>query len=246
VAVRVVGDTVGRLAPGPAPSWHEVPADRPGLLLARPLHREDGGASTTGPITGAGAAAALLQEWAGRYDSHETGGRIPLLIGLGVDEAAGLNRSARALLADRGAVRGPACEARDRIYQAGERIVLYGRSAPGWPGPGGTTGTVVEVDPRRCRVSIAWDSGGRVSVLDRTGLAHAGHAYAATPGLAGRMTHLRHAPILLLGSPDSVPLLQSRVLVSARAVAGLELGLGRAPAERSGLDRQARVPGIAP
>ena len=131
-----------------------------------------------------------------------------------------------------------------RTFQTGDRIVLYGRSVAGSAGPGGTTGNVVGVDPHRGRVLVAWDRGGPAAVLDRTGLAHAGYAYAATPGMAGRMIHHRNSPVLLLGSTDSVPLLQRRVLASARAVAGLEPGRGRRLAAQSHLERQTRVPDL--
>jgi conjugative relaxase-like TrwC/TraI family protein len=230
-AITVLGDALGRLAPGAAPSWLPLAADQPGLLL-----------DATGaprPATGTEAAAALLRWW---VDHQDTAGERPLLVGLGVDEAAGLNRSARALLVRRGDVGGPDCEARGRTYQAGDRLVLYGRAGPGSPGPGGTTGTVMEVDTRRSRALVAWDRGGPASVLGRSALARAGYGYAATPGMAARMSDHRHGPVVLLGSPELVPLLQSRVLASARAVAGLDLIGTRGLEETRRLDRLFKSP----
>ena len=248
-AVSALGETLGKLAPGPMPPWHHhAPTGTSGRSTEGPGRAEDpdwGETSATarriGAVTGTEAASALLQFWA---DAYHAAARAPLLVGLGVDEAAGLNWSARTLLVRRGDISGPSCEARGRTFQTGDRIVLYGRSVAGSAGPGGTTGNVVGVDPHRGRVLVAWDRGGPAAVLDRTGLAHAGYAYAATPGMAGRMIHHRNSPVLLLGSTDSVPLLQRRVLASARAVAGLEPGRGRRLAAQSHLERQTRVPDL--
>ena len=61
--------------------------------------------------------------------------------------------------------------------------------------------------------------------------------------MAGRMIHHRNSPVLLLGSPDSVPLLQKRVLASARAIAGLERGGGLRLATQSYLN-QTKAPNL--
>ncbi len=240
--LSAMGDTLGKLAAGPAPPWHhQAPTGGSGRSTEGPGRAEDlEPAQRIRTTTGTEAASALVRFWGEGYDAAA---RSPLLIGLGVDEAAGLNCSARAFLVRRGDISGPACEAHGRIYQTGDRIVLYGRSAAGPAGPGGTTGSVVGVDPHRGRVLVAWDRGGPAAVLDRTGLAHAGYAYAATPGMAGRMIHHRNSPVLLLGSPDSVPLMQKRVLASARAIAGLERGGGLRLATQSYLN-QTKAPNL--
>lgn len=131
--------------------------------------------------------------------------REGMMVGLGVDETRALNAAARReLTADRD---GPVFRAGGREFQAGDRVVAMSRLAPSVRR--GATGLTVEVDAGRREATVRWDSG-LATVLEPASGAHLGHGYAATPALA-RWTR---GPLVLLGHPDAVPQLRSRVLES--------------------------------
>jgi hypothetical protein len=184
-----IGDKLGRVDPGTPPDWSVDPAWLPRQASGRV------------------AARRLLDSWAQARPSA----RPPVLVGLGVDEVAGLNQAARSLLAREGLLSGPAVTARGRDFRAGDQVVVL--RGLGADQRRGTVGTVTEVDPRRTAATVAWRTQRKPQDLDRTGLTHLGHAYAATPALAAATD----APLLLLGHPVAVPHLRSRVLDFAHA-----------------------------
>lgn len=184
-----LGDELGRVDPGPPPDWSVDPGSQ--------------ALQTSGRV----AARKLLDSWARERPSAEP----PVLVGLGVDEVAGLNRAARNQLVGEGLLTGPAVTARGREFRAGDLVVVL-RSL-GSDLRRGTVGSVLEVDPRRGAVTVAWRSRRKPQELDRTGLTHVGYGYAATPSLATTVD----APLLLLGDPVAVPYLQARVMQHAQA-----------------------------
>ncbi len=184
-----IGERLGRVDPGTAPDWSVDPES---LALE---------------ASGRGAARRLLDSWAQAWPTR----RPLLLVGLGVDEVAGLNQAARSLLARDGLITGPKLPVRGRDFLAGDRVVLLRGLGSGQRR--GTIGTVTEVDPRGQTATVAWRTQRQAQDLDRTRLARLGHAYAATPTLAAATD----APLLLLGDPVSVPHLRSRVLSYAHA-----------------------------
>jgi conjugative relaxase-like TrwC/TraI family protein len=184
-----LGDALGRVDPGPVPDWSVEPRS-PALQTS-----------------GRAAARRLLDSWARGRSSAKP----PLLVGLGVDEVAGLNRAARTQLVGEGLLMGPAVTARGREFRAGDLVVVL-RSL-GSDLRRGTVGSVLEADPRRGAVTVAWRSRRKPQELDRTGLTRVGYGCAATPSLAATVD----APLLLLGDPVAVPYLRARVMEHAHA-----------------------------
>ncbi len=154
-----LGQESGRLDPGPDPDWSV--ADEGG-----------GGACRL-------AATRLLETWADSWTDHTPA----ILVGLGADEARGLNQGARSLLVRHGRLEGAALSAHGRQYGPGDRVVSIG--GPGSKQRRGALGQVVGVDLRQAQVSVKWDGGGEPEPLGKYQLARVGHAYAATPALAG-------------------------------------------------------------
>jgi conjugative relaxase-like TrwC/TraI family protein len=209
--LRFLGDRLGRLDPGPVPSW------TPGLEVAdRATVLCRGG---TGPPvaagTGVAAACGLIARWAEEWAPDSP----PVLVGLGYAEADGLNQAARGVRVRRGEIFGPALTCGGRQLQAGDRVFPLRRVARDLSGRGVLT--VAEVDAARGKVTVCGE--GRATTLGRTEAAHLGYGYAVTPALLGRTT----GPIMVLGPPDSVGVHQSRVAGWAVAVPEPDRGHSR-------------------
>jgi conjugative relaxase-like TrwC/TraI family protein len=187
-----VGQQLGRLDPGLDPDWSVAgDGDRGACRLA---------------------ATRLLDNWASTWADHTPA----ILVGLGADEVRGLNQGARSLLARQGQLDGPSVSAHGRQYRGGDRVVSIG--GPGSGRRRGALGQVVSVDVRHGQVSVKWDGGAEPEPLGGRRLARVGHAYAATPALAARLS----GPLLLLGDPAHVPMLRDRIVYRTLTAAGAE------------------------
>jgi conjugative relaxase-like TrwC/TraI family protein len=177
----------GRLDPGEAPAWRPR-ASGPG---------------------GAGAAGALLSEWAERWSSRSPA--RPVLVGLGPAEVDGLNQAARAILADRGAIAGPVIRCRGRPVQAGDHLLVLRlcRSAGGIAP--GTVLAVTEVDATRNRLHLRW--GRERAVLPQADSGGLGYAYATTPAVAARLAN----PLLVLATSDALGRQRERIMMARTA-----------------------------
>jgi conjugative relaxase-like TrwC/TraI family protein len=190
-ALTWIGDALGRLDPGPAPTWADL-------------------AGTTAPVLGvarcptsAQAVAHLLTGWADAW----TGANRALLVGLGYAEADGLNQAARTVLLRRGCIGGPGLAFGSHLFQAGDQALALRRLAADLPA--GTFLEVLAVDPRRGTARVA--QAGRRHTLDRAAMAHLGYGYAATPAVASRST----GPLIVLGPLDAVGPHRARVAAAA-------------------------------
>jgi conjugative relaxase-like TrwC/TraI family protein len=183
-AILVEGGTLPRLS---YPNSQAIEELERRLEAIRPAAVSDGGP----------AVARTIEAW--------LPAREGLMVGLGVDETQALNSAARrALTADRD---GSVWRAGGREFQAGDRVVAMSRMSPAVRR--GATGLMVEVSGGRREATVRWDSGGLMSIDPASG-SRLGYGYAATPALA-RWTR---GPLVLLGHPDAVPNLRSRVLES--------------------------------
>ncbi len=190
-----LGDSRGRVDPGPAPVWGEP------LMTPRVEARRD--PKPTAYPTAADAAGVLLADWAASGSQHETA----TLVGMGYPEVDGLNRAARALLARRGDLTGPELSCGGRVFQAGEQVVALRRLSGDLPR--GCPLEVVAVGARQSGLIVS-RQGIRLTV-DRRAASHLGYRYAVTPGLA---THLA-TPLLVLGPPSALGPQQGRVMAAA-------------------------------
>ena len=176
-----------RADPGPSPGWNALSPEQAGRLPSRSAAR---------------VAGQLIHRWAGaaRAERHP-----PLMVGLGLPEVIALNEAGRRHLLDSGTIDGPSLQAWGRSFQAGDRVLAFGRSGNGIPP--GMPGTVRSVDARKRIVTIDWPTGG----LDMKPLmlAKVGHAYAATPRLASRM----QGSVFVLGRAEGLGLDLARVAV---------------------------------
>lgn len=196
-----------RADPGPPPRWDALGPEHAGRLPSRSAAR---------------VAGQLIDRWAGAAGA---GHDLPLMVGLGLPEVIALNEAGRRHLLSSGAIGGPSLQAWGRSFQAGDRVLAFGRSLngirPGMPG------TVRSVDAEKRIVSIDWPTGG----LDMKPqmLAKVGHAYAATPRLAARM----QGPVFVLGRAEGLGLERARVAVEMSVDrAAPELGRERHPIGR--------------
>jgi len=174
-----------RADPGPPPEWDAMDAQRAGRLPSRSASR---------------VAGQLITRWAGAAGAER---ELPLMVGLGLPEVIALNEAGRRHLLSSGAVGGPALQAWGRSFQAGDRVLTFGRSGNGIPP--GIPGTVRSVDAGKRTVTIDWPSG----ALDMSPqmLGKVGHAYAATPRLAART----RGPVFVLGRAEGLGLELARV-----------------------------------
>jgi conjugative relaxase-like TrwC/TraI family protein len=193
--LALLGDRVGRLDPGPPPVWapHVGPRTDTGAVGRLPRACP----------SGTQAAGVLLHQWAEGCVE-----RVPaVLVGLGYAEVDGLNQAARAILADRSRLTGPALSCGERIFQAGDRVITLRRLSADLPG--GTLLEVTEVDRRRSALTVSGT--GIRATLDRATATHLGYRYAITVGLAARTT----GPLLVLGPEESLGPHRGRVVGSA-------------------------------
>ncbi len=202
-----LGDHLGRLDPGPAPTWVEgvaLPSPRP-MLVVYPSAAE--------------AAGDLLARWA-----SGPGAATTALVGLGYPEVDGLNRAARAVLARRGDLSGPELNCSGRVFQAGDQVIALRRLSGDLP-PGSLL-QIVAVDPRRSTLTV---SGERIRVdVDHRAGRHLGYRYAVTPAVAARLS----APLLVLGPPGALGRHQERVMAAAVTAPAPGLALERFAAAR--------------
>lgn len=208
--VFVEGGTLPRLT-NPASHGLRDVAERTGRLLAPPhlpwKASTSGLRDDSGPATGRVAAESLVAAW-------RDGGGEALLVGLGLDELAGLNQAAMALRG--GGPSGP-YGVRD-----GDRVVVL-KGRPGLP-PFGTFGTVVEASTDlapatrksgRGPLVVAWSDGTMSATRDRWTADAVGPGYAVMPTIAARST----GPLMVLGPAESLSRGRDRVVADVALAA---------------------------
>ncbi len=179
-------EEVGRVHCPAVPAWSDGLPGQHRRSPSRPAGRE--------------AAEALLHTWADR-------GRDALLVGLGLEEVQALNLAARRLSGVGAA--GPDTRTGTGAavsFSAGDRVVVI-RSREGLP-PYGTFGDVIATGLSGRSVSIRWSGRAQPSTHSDASLTGVRHGWAVTTHMAVRLGR----PVLLLGSPDSVPRLKGLVL----------------------------------
>lgn len=216
-----------RIDPGAAPQWE----------LDGESH----------PFGAARALSEALGVWAEHCCGQEGGLATvpapPVMVGLGLPEVLALNRSAQRHLATLGVLRGPPLWTRGRAFLQGDRVVALAALTHGVGC--GSVGSVLEADPASGRAILQWPA--RTQRVDRFLLARVGHAYAATPRVAGRM----EGPVVLLGHSADLGIERSRVLAEVSTSRGLLLGragptLASCRAEHTLVPRQVGpAPGLA-
>ncbi|HET9076201.1 MAG TPA: MobF family relaxase [Acidimicrobiales bacterium] len=202
--VFVEGGTLPRLT-NPASHGLSEAAGRAGRLDAPPhpaWQPGAGGPPAGWPPVGRRAAEVLLAEW-------QSAGSHALLVGLGPEEARGLNRAAARLVGggDGGGL-GP-----------GHRVVVLKPRAT-LPPPG-TLGTVVEGPSTTGRhhppLVVSWAGGPAAAVADGWTAAAVGWGYATTPALAARSSRA----LMVLGPGEALGRQRHRVVAEvAVAVPG--------------------------
>ncbi|HEX4864326.1 MAG TPA: MobF family relaxase [Acidimicrobiales bacterium] len=197
--LRIAAGAV-RADPGPAPDWNALGPEDGGRLPSRSPAR---------------LAGLLISRWA---DAAGAEPGPPVMVGLGVPEVIALNEAGRRHLLNRGEIGGPSLQAWGRSFQAGDRVLAFGK-----PGHGirpGMSGTVRSVDAHKKAITVDWPVGG----IDMTPgmLGRIGHAYAATPRLASRM----NGPVFVLGRAEGLGLDRARV-AAEMSVARRVSDLGR-------------------
>ncbi len=172
-------------------------------------------------------AAAILDHWKALSEL----GVDAVMVGLGVEETSALNCAVLAgrpqpSPADPG---GPRQRSVSSTWSHGDRVVMLSSRDRGVPF--GTRGTVVTPGSRLDDVSVLWDGRDSSSAQSLTSKDRLGHAYAVTPAVAARTT----AGLLVLGPPEALPGMQSRVIDCA--IGDRDRAATRALGRRSGHDR---------
>lgn len=211
--ILVEGGTLPRLASPASRGLEESPTRTVEVPEAQPWACTP--SLEGGPRDGPPAMQPIGQRYAAtvldRWKALSQLGVDAVMVGLGVEETAALNAAVLAeRLAERSVSRPPGhAGSRSPAWDQGDRVVMLSSRDRGVPF--GTRGTVVTAGRRLGDVSVRWDARGASTTQALSSQDKLGYAYAVTPAVAARTS----AGLVVLGPPEALPGMQSRVIASA-------------------------------